>query len=172
MNDKLVEQWNKVVPENGIVFHLGDFSFNAKTVINLAEKLNGTIILLKGNHDKWKTEHVLKQSKKFQTILEHSFLNIKVNDLELDTKWFYFTLCHYPMESWYKSNFGAVHLHGHTHNTLGHHNFTGNIPKVRIDVGVDSKTRLIESLYYTPFSYLEIKTLLTKVVLENNNVSH
>lgn len=27
MNEKLIENWNKVVPEDDVVFHLGDFAF-------------------------------------------------------------------------------------------------------------------------------------------------
>lgn len=58
MNADLIKRWNEVVPEDGTVFHLGDFSFgNYKDWKSVREQLNGNIILIKGNHDeKYMTE--------------------------------------------------------------------------------------------------------------------
>lgn len=51
MNEALVENWNKVVPEDGIVFHLGDFAFGGSSVWNeIIPRLNGQIYLIMGNH--------------------------------------------------------------------------------------------------------------------------
>lgn len=51
MNEALVENWNKVVPEDGIVFHLGDFAFGGSNVWNeITPRLNGQIHLILGNH--------------------------------------------------------------------------------------------------------------------------
>ena len=48
MNEALVRNWNAVVPKDGIVFHLGDFCFGTKKVL---DQLNGQIHLILGNHD-------------------------------------------------------------------------------------------------------------------------
>jgi calcineurin-like phosphoesterase family protein len=53
MNKVMMEKWNKKVGKNDLVIHLGDFALgNKREVKNTREKLNGTIILIKGNHDK------------------------------------------------------------------------------------------------------------------------
>lgn len=51
MNEKLIENWNNVVPKDGIVFHLGDFAFGGSQLWNdVLSKLNGHIYLILGNH--------------------------------------------------------------------------------------------------------------------------
>jgi len=52
MNECLIERWNATVGKNDIVFHLGDFAWRGKAK-EIRERLNGTIILVKGNHDKF-----------------------------------------------------------------------------------------------------------------------
>lgn len=52
MNKILTENWNSVVGEEDIVYHLGDFSFaNPFTTAEIRKKLNGHIRLVAGNHD-------------------------------------------------------------------------------------------------------------------------
>ena len=52
MNEKLIENWNKVVPEDGTVFHLGDFAFGGSALWNsVIPRLNGQIYLIIGNHE-------------------------------------------------------------------------------------------------------------------------
>lgn len=51
MNEKLIENWNNVVPKDGIVFHLGDFAFGGSQLWKeVLSKLNGHIYLILGNH--------------------------------------------------------------------------------------------------------------------------
>ena len=63
MNDVLIKNWNKRVHEGDIVFHIGDFCFKNSAggkagegltykAKEYEEQLNGTIIHIKGNHDK------------------------------------------------------------------------------------------------------------------------
>ena len=56
MNDVLVENWNNVVGENDIVYHLGDFGFMSgpspqHDIFHISRQLNGKIHLVRGNHD-------------------------------------------------------------------------------------------------------------------------
>lgn len=52
MNEALIRNWNEIVPEDGIVFHLGDFSYGgSKEWWSVLPKLNGQIHLVLGNHD-------------------------------------------------------------------------------------------------------------------------
>ena len=56
MDKSLIDNWNKIVPEDGIVVHCGDFTLIHKEDMALYQKLfnnlNGTIILCRGNHDR------------------------------------------------------------------------------------------------------------------------
>lgn len=55
MNQILIENWNKKVPKDGLVFHLGDFAWGGyEAWKNVREQLNGEIILIKGNHKYFK----------------------------------------------------------------------------------------------------------------------
>jgi calcineurin-like phosphoesterase family protein len=50
MNKILTENWNSVVGQEDLVFHLGDFAFGG--VKKYLPYLNGEIILIRGNHDR------------------------------------------------------------------------------------------------------------------------
>jgi len=53
MDEFMIKKWNSKVDKNDIVIHLGDFSFGKKEKIKeIRKRLNGTIILVTGNHDR------------------------------------------------------------------------------------------------------------------------
>lgn len=52
MNEYIIQNWNSVVKKDDTVYHLGDVGFGQlQEVKSLVERLNGTKILLRGNHD-------------------------------------------------------------------------------------------------------------------------
>ena len=53
MDNILVKNWNSVVNDDDIVYHLGDFCWINKTLAweHYLAQLNGKIVLIKGNHD-------------------------------------------------------------------------------------------------------------------------
>lgn len=52
MNEYIISKWNAIVKENDIVYHLGDVGFGTTEILKeLVSRLNGTKILLRGNHD-------------------------------------------------------------------------------------------------------------------------
>lgn len=52
MNETLIKNWNEVISKDDLVYHLGDFGFfNNDELKELLKLLNGTKILLLGNHD-------------------------------------------------------------------------------------------------------------------------
>ena len=52
MNEYIIQKWNSVVKEDDIVYHLGDVGFGTTEMLKeLISRLNGTKILLRGNHD-------------------------------------------------------------------------------------------------------------------------
>lgn len=53
MTEVLIENWNRVVKPNDLIFHMGDvFICKTKRMYEIAERLNGRKILISGNHDK------------------------------------------------------------------------------------------------------------------------
>lgn len=57
MDAVMIERWNKVVGQNDIVYHLGDFALAPKSYIrHLLNNLNGYKILIRGNHDRTATQ--------------------------------------------------------------------------------------------------------------------
>jgi len=134
MNQVMVNNWNSVVTEEDIVYHLGDFAYktSASTIRHIFSSLKGTIIFIKGNHDGM----TLKTNKK------HPRFNSVHDILELEYNGKLFILCHYPIESWKNKNKASIHLHGHTHgNSTNVHN--------RLDVSV-------EVFDYKPISIEEV----------------
>lgn len=53
MNEYMIEKWNNVVGENDKVYHLGDIIMRTtrKYFEPIMPRLNGRIVLIKGNHD-------------------------------------------------------------------------------------------------------------------------
>jgi len=61
MNDFIIKNWNSIVKEDDIIYHLGDFAIGwdkekyktkKECYTDLMSKLNGQKILIKGNHDR------------------------------------------------------------------------------------------------------------------------
>lgn len=52
MNRVLIDNWNKKVNNDSIIFHLGDFAWGGyEKWKEIREQLKGHIVLIKGNHD-------------------------------------------------------------------------------------------------------------------------
>lgn len=133
MNETLINNWNSVVPFDGIVFVLGDFALCSKKKIHeILDRLNGTIYLILGNHD----EEKYFNHPKIIKIDKYCVLKIDDNTI---------IMSHFPFRSWEKRQYGSWNLHGHCHYRLDEDG------SKQLDVGVDNKNR------FKPFSYLEIK---------------
>ncbi len=144
MNEAMIENWNKVVPANGIVFHLGDFAWKqVETWKEIREKLNGKIHLIYGNHD----EKLLKQIKDlFEEITNYKEINIDDLDSTYSNGLQNIVLFHYPIRSWNRMFHGSFHLSGHCHPKTQQ----ANEHEAWMDVGVDAND-------FTPVSYQQVK---------------
>jgi len=125
----LINNWNKKVGKNDLIYILGDFSIstNNQRIIGYANQLNGHKILIKGNHDKNNMpEGLFDEITLYKEIYDFNYKII---------------LFHYALENWLGS-FGkdlrgesnkksSIHLHAHSHG------LSSNRPN-RYDVGVDS----------------------------------
>lgn len=67
MDEGLIKNWNDTVRPDDLVYHLGDFSFQSDQYVH---RLNGKIILVKGNHDNG------KYSRLFEGVVE--FVPMKI----------------------------------------------------------------------------------------------
>lgn len=125
MTEKMAENFNKTIPEDGILFHLGDWSFNGTDKIETFRNMLNVkeIHLITGNHD----EHIEKGDYDHLFSSRQKYLELEVG------KHLKFCLFHFPIASWNNIGKGSFHLHGHQHwqNDLRF----GNGRKM--DVGVD-----------------------------------
>jgi calcineurin-like phosphoesterase family protein len=54
MNETLIKNWNSRVKPEDVVFHVGDFAYKSSEfdAADVLSRLNGQVILIKGNHDR------------------------------------------------------------------------------------------------------------------------
>lgn len=92
MDECLIENWNDTVSPRDMVYHLGDFAWRDPR--EYADRLNGNIIWLQGNHDPtgWGQDYIARKFNK--------------------RKWVMF---HYPIEEWDGWFRKTAHVHAHTH---------------------------------------------------------
>jgi len=151
MDETLIANWNRVVPEDGLVFVLGDVGFApAHQLKQIFRQLNGSKILIRGNHDSNYSEKLL--SSLFAEI--HDLLYVRVQS-EKNKRYTYMVLCHYPMLDWQSSFRGAWQLFGHVHTrdipefgTFNTHLFAH-----QYDVGVDNNN-------FTPVSFEKLHAII------------
>lgn len=100
MDDTLIKNWNSIVGPQDKVYHLGDVTMNAKS-LNLLYNLNGTKILIKGNHDTQKLAYYLPHFKDIR------------GSHELDG----LLLTHIPVSETQKIRYRG-NIHGHLHEKI------------------------------------------------------
>lgn len=109
MNKALINNWNKVVGKDDIVYILGDM-FWCKPIdaIPVLDMLNGQKILIKGNHDGVNNSEFKKRFVKITDYLE-----VQDDDKNI-------VLCHYPIPCFKNHFYGWYHLYGHVHRSFEH----------------------------------------------------
>lgn len=70
MNRKLINNWNSVVGDTDTVYFLGDFSFGRPSL--WIKKLNGNIIFIRGNHDRFGYTYAEIEHDGFRFLLTHN----------------------------------------------------------------------------------------------------
>lgn len=150
MNNTLITMWNSTITDDDTIFILGDFCMLGSAAwVYFLSKLNGIKYLCEGNHDKAVTPSFFKQ-------VSTGWFNLRVMDEEIDGGEQRITVCHYPMLSWYQSHRGAWQLYGHTHRFSPQ-----GVTKNQVNM-------CVENWNYTPASYLQVKTLITKRYATND----
>ena len=115
MNETMIRERNDIVQPEDMVYILGDIAFlPVNKSIAVMQRLNGTKILIEGNHDKKALE-----SKEFRECFEevHSYLDINYDGHKI-------IMSHYPFLEWDGMHRGSLHFHGHLHgNKTGQEQF-------------------------------------------------
>ena len=129
MDKTLINNWNKAVDNGDTVFVLGDFceSDDEKRILS---KLNGTKILIRGNHDFGTSSFYRKAG--FEDVYDMPVLYDG-----------FFMLSHQPL--YVNSNMPYANIFGHVHNNPMYRDYS----KQHFCVSV-------ERINYTPISYPEI----------------
>jgi len=136
MNLAMIDAWNEVVEDGDTVYHLGDFGFEANKPEHMpleyiGGSLNGTKILIRGNHDSERRGDGLKAKNAEFWDETHDYLEVKFGKTR-------FIMFHYPIESWHGAHRDRLHLHGHLHSK--NHKGSKWYKPHRYDVGVDDTT--------------------------------
>lgn len=141
MNKTLIQNWNKIVQPDDLVYFLGDLTIDKRKASHFLDQLNGKIIFIWGNHDKGRS--IIENHPKIIETYDLLMRNIYGRS---------FTFCHFAMRVWDKSHFGkSIQLYGHSHGSLLP---IGN----QLDVGVDNAAKLLGE--YRPFRLREVLEII------------
>ena len=155
-DEELIRRWNEKVPEDGIVFHLGDVAFgNNERVNHILKQLHGKIYLIIGNHDWHRIVH--EQSWRFEDMTQQ--INMKIGKRHI-------ILNHYPMlafsGAWRGEDatyqlFGHVHTSPYTDEGLDQQRMKYLFTS-QYDVGVDNND-------FTPVSWKEVDQIINNQMM-------
>lgn len=165
MNDALIRAINSTVPQDAVLWILGDVAFQGQDqVLEVRGRIHcRRVHLVRGNHDK----HVPLRDESdfgekgrlhdvFTTVSDYA--EIRLTNAPL------IVAAHYPLASWNKDS-RNLHLHGHLHSRgdarIQPGIFAGAFN--RFDVGVDG------SLGYRPYSASELLTLARRTDTDGSN---
>lgn len=166
-NEVLVQNINKTVKHDDVLYCLGDWSFGEKdAIIDFRVKLNCRFVyLVLGNHDKHIEKNILHREIHLRSLFENvdKIMNVKHGKHS-------FVLSHYAMRVWDGSHKGSIMLYGHSHGTLdamtpdianptwiGDQYFIKNYRTM--DVGIDTHPE------FRPYSIEEVIS-----IMDNKNV--
>lgn len=171
MHEALIRRYNSVVPESGVCYFLGDMGNQTEVLRKVIERLNGTKVLIWGNHDKGLTT---MYNCGFDVVLYSATLYIAKQRV---------TLSHCPLkgvfredtsqmkkssgENWHGesrpkhqmatvTDEGQFHLHGHIHSRKNRPQ-SQKILGRQFDVGVPANN-------YTPVSWGQIESWIMQTL--------
>lgn len=129
MNETIIANWNKVVPQGDRVYHLGDFALGDKSLVpDFIKRLNGHINFIMGNHDNLNIMESFETPFRCETVSWEEVIKVGKKTIILN---------HFPFGSLpnLNSNYPIIQLHGHVHSTPDNPwNYFDN----QYDVGVDN----------------------------------
>ena len=145
MNAELIRRWRETVPDNGIVFHLGDFAHGGSRLWNdILFALTGRKYLILGNHD----IKNLRQGfmNRFELVTQQMTIRVGGQHIVLNHNPF---LCYGGSYRDVWQLFGHVHSSPLSNTGLDHPRLKMLFP-LQYDVGVDNND-------FRPVSFAEVK---------------
>lgn len=147
MNRTLIDNWNRMIGKDDVVFHLGDFAFGGIMTWNrILDRLNGRITLIVGNHDIKNMRPAIME--RFEDVAFEMYVEIDEQRIVLN---------HNPFLCYGGSYDNVWQLFGHVHTRR---NYNGRdkerLPMLfptQYDVGVDNNN-------YSPISFTQVKDII------------
>ena len=138
-DEAMVERWNNTVSKGDKVYVLGDVAFH-KTHLATVGRLNGSKILVKGNHDNLQ---LAEYAKYFRDVRAYHRL---VDDLVLSH------VPVHPQSLWSeRNNKYWINIHAHLHSGAVMNSLDNSLPDYRYF------SVCVERINYTPISLEQIK---------------
>ena len=127
----IIDNINNTCLAGDVLYVLGDFAFvnRVEDVDFFVKRIKPQVHMIWGNHDH-------RRIRKYPFAWSGYYKEVKGT-----------VLFHYPIQSWNRTHYGSMHLHGHAHGSLPQENIR------RMDVGVDTNN-------FFPYSEEEITTIL------------
>lgn len=145
MNAELIRRWRETVPDDGIIFHLGDFAHGSSRLWNdILNALPGHKYLILGNHDM----KAIRQGfmSHFELVTQQMTIRVGGQAIVLNHNPF---LCYGGSYHDVWQLFGHVHSGPASHTGLDHPRLKMLFPR-QYDVGVDNND-------YRPISFVDVK---------------
>lgn len=121
MDRQLIQKWNSVVKKEDKVFVLGDVAFCSKSrAKELVSQLNGTKILIMGNHDRQRSRKVWEEIG-FDMVSPYPIIYKN-----------YVVMMHEPPE-YFNNNTPYFYVYGHVHGTPDYQDHTDHSACVSIE---------------------------------------
>lgn len=166
MDSYLINQINKYVGEDDVIFFLGDWSFGGADNIwkTRSRILCKNIHFILGNHD-----HHIETNRKLpntDALAQELFSSVShYQRVSIDGK--LIIMSHFPMISWEKSYRNSWMVHGHCHGTLfqepsqqwGGNGYWYKSAKI-FDVGIDNIFNVTGE--YKPISFQELRKIMNR----------
>lgn len=157
MDETLIDWWNKTVPEDGVIFHLGDFAQGgAKNWRSILRRLHGKKYLIMGNHDY--RDFRMDYMRLFECFAPQMTINVGGQIIILN---------HVPFLCYGGEDDDVWQLFGHVHS--GPDSKKGkDLPRLEMlfprqyDVGVDNNG-------FMPISFVEVKA---KIEAQVESLAH
>jgi calcineurin-like phosphoesterase family protein len=115
-NQRIVKHWRRMVDPNDLVYHLGDFYLGRRGgFTDYVDMLPGVKILIKGNHDREKSDWYLNRG--FAAVMDFAVVTSRTN-MRKNGEYFLYTkvlLSHKPMEIPKLKGYKVINIHGHFH---------------------------------------------------------
>ena len=108
MTEALITNHNSKVGKGDVTYFLGDTVWGHQNYKDYFKQLNGTKIIILGNHD---------NEQNYKKLLIDGIIHGIYKQKGITVEGQYIWLSHYPHRSWNRSFHGSWHLYGHVHNT-------------------------------------------------------